>query len=180
MLLPVPSSGTLVPNALPLHYPTAPSALMSVQTMPASLTSAAAQTYPIALVTTAATPESGSLQSTNPFSSLTATPIESVAVSLSKIAPLRYLAPEILATSSAHAFTFKSDVYAFGIVVYELLAMGNPFPGLMPEQVVMAVCTNREKPDMGAIRRDWPRELREMVENCLGMKPFSSHARLSG
>lgn len=103
----------------------------------------------------------------SPYMSPTAASASSMNA-LGKICPPRYLAPEILATSDPTAFTYKSDVYAFGVVAFEVLAKNNPWPGLLPEQLIYSVVVKREKPDFSACRADCPSALLDLVSSCLG------------
>lgn len=115
---------------------------------------------------------------------------------LAKIGPLRSLAPEILASGyvqkrdaarcsvceawrlirynatlhrSPEAFTYASDVYAFGVVVYELLAMANPWPGLLPEQLIYTIVHDHQLPNVSACRDDCPPVLLDLIMDSLGM-----------
>ena len=60
-----------------------------------------------------------------------------------------WMAPEIITTKkdTSNPYTFKSDVYAFGIVMYELFAGQLPYKAAM-EQIVFCVGRGRMKPDM--------------------------------
>ncbi|KAG9409329.1 hypothetical protein AC1031_019581 [Aphanomyces cochlioides] len=51
--------------------------------------------------------------------------------------PLKYMAPETLAPP--HGFTAKSDVYAFGVLVWETLFETKPFANLTPLQAAVRV-----------------------------------------
>lgn len=69
---------------------------------------------------------------------------------------------------SPEAFTYASDVYAFGVVVYELLAMANPWPGLRPEQLIYTIVHDHQLPNVSACRDDCPPVLLDLVMDSLG------------
>jgi serine/threonine-protein kinase len=76
-----------------------------------------------------------------------------------------YLAPERLRGEAASA---ASDLFAVGVVLYELLAGHRPFEALDGEEDVQAVLDGRHRP-LGEIRRDVPQKLVELVESCLAV-----------
>lgn len=65
-------------------------------------------------------------------------------------------------------YTNLSDVYAFGIVAYELTAGELPFRGHNNrEQILFLVGKGILRPDMSVVRSDVPQDLRRIVmESC--------------
>ncbi|XP_040563773.1 serine/threonine-protein kinase A-Raf isoform X2 [Lepeophtheirus salmonis] len=92
-----------------------------------------------------------------------------------------WMAPEIIKIKTEDAFSYQSDVYAFGIVLYELLsgilpysdggirktgAVGNG-KGLSVDQILWLVGTGQVVPNMSGIRSDTPQALRRLMMNCI-------------
>jgi serine/threonine-protein kinase len=79
----------------------------------------------------------------------------------------RYLAPE---QTDGRAVTTAADVYALGVVMYELLTGRPPHPGDSLPEVVAAKRTKAVKPPR-ALRREIPAELDAAVLACLDREP---------
>ena len=67
-----------------------------------------------------------------------------------------------------------SDVWSFGLVIYEFMTRKIPYDGLAPLQIMMKVCGTKELPDMGLIEQGMPPGLEELMRRCCN---FDSHAR---
>lgn len=93
-----------------------------------------------------------------------------------------WMAPEVIKIKTEDAFSYQSDVYAFGIVIYELLAGILPYSdggsrpngtlygngrGLSVDQILWLVGTGQIMPNMEGIRPDTPAALRRLVLNCI-------------
>uniref|UniRef100_A0A0X3PN88 non-specific serine/threonine protein kinase n=1 Tax=Schistocephalus solidus TaxID=70667 RepID=A0A0X3PN88_SCHSO len=79
-----------------------------------------------------------------------------------------WMAPEVIRLEGETPYTNLSDVYAFGIVVYELITGQLPFRGHNDrDQILFLVGKGLLKPDLSIVRSDVPAELRRIVtEAC--------------
>jgi serine/threonine protein kinase len=76
---------------------------------------------------------------------------------------IHYLSPEALSGEQLDA---RSDVWAFGVVLFEMLAGRPPFGGEMMPRIIMSIMTDRV-PDLEAIRPDAPVALVDLVYRML-------------
>jgi serine/threonine-protein kinase len=79
-----------------------------------------------------------------------------------------YMAPEQLAgdPSADH----RIDIYAVGLLAYELLAGQSPFSGATPAAVMAALFTMNPTP-LNKVRSDVPKKLSDVVMHCLQKEP---------
>ena len=79
-----------------------------------------------------------------------------------------YMSPEQLAgdASADH----RIDIYALGLLAYELLYGKSPFAASTPQRVLAAVLTQEPKP-LVEVRPDVPPSLSELVMQCLSKEP---------
>jgi serine/threonine protein kinase/predicted ATPase len=89
-----------------------------------------------------------------------------------------YLSPEAL---SGEPLDARSDVWAFGVVLFEMLAGRTPFSGEMMARIVMSIMTDRV-PDLEALRPDAPVALIDLVYRMLEKDPAARlrSVRLAG
>jgi hypothetical protein len=79
----------------------------------------------------------------------------------------RHLSPEELRGEPANE---ESDVYALGVMGYELLTGDGPFPGLSGVQLVTAHLRDAP-PALNALRPDVPPDLAQILSDCLSKSP---------
>ena len=79
-----------------------------------------------------------------------------------------YMAPEQLAGDSAA--DHRIDIYALGLLAYELLFGKSPFAASTPQRVLAAVLTQEPKP-LIEVRPDVPASLSELIMRCLAKEP---------
>jgi len=76
-----------------------------------------------------------------------------------------WTAPEVIRNLR---YTYKADVYSFAICLWELLARTDPFPGMPPTQVVLAVAAQNIRPTMD---QNWPVTFRSILGKCWDEEP---------
>jgi len=76
-----------------------------------------------------------------------------------------WTAPEILRNEM---YTAKADVYSFGIVLWECMTREDPYYGMPPFQVVLAVGTKGMRP---TIPIDCPLKWKELITSCWSEDP---------
>lgn len=79
-----------------------------------------------------------------------------------------YMAPEQLAGDAAA--DHRIDIYAVGLLAYELLKGRSPFAATTPQKVLAAVLT-QDPPPLIEVRPDVPPSLSEIVMSCLSKEP---------
>ena len=78
-----------------------------------------------------------------------------------------YMSPE---QASGDPVDRRSDVFSFGVVLYEMLAGRRAFDGDSHWSVLRAVIHRNPEP-LGSVRPDIPRALQQVVEQCLEKDP---------
>ena len=76
-----------------------------------------------------------------------------------------YMAPELL---ESNTFTEETDVYAYALVIWEVLAGDIPWRGLNPMQVGMQILTKQARP---AVPEGAPADLVGLMERCWAHDP---------
>jgi serine/threonine-protein kinase len=79
-----------------------------------------------------------------------------------------YIAPEQAAGDPD--LDHRADIYALGVVTYEMLCGHPPFAGRTPQQVMQAHANQKPEP-IGARRHDTPAALAAVVMRCLEKRP---------
>jgi serine/threonine protein kinase len=80
---------------------------------------------------------------------------------------LAYMAPEQIRGAAVDA---RADVFALGVVLYELLAGRRPFEGAMQADVMSAILTQEAAP-LTTLRPEAPAQLAWLVRRCLAKNP---------
>lgn len=83
-----------------------------------------------------------------------------------------WMAPEVIRMQGPNPVTFASDVYSFGIVLYELLAECLPYRGMEEQHLILwMVGCGKLRPDMSLVRKDSPQSLNRLMEDCIKFEP---------
>ena len=80
-----------------------------------------------------------------------------------------YMAPE--QASGDPATDHRADIYAFGVLAYELLAGRAPFTGRPPSEILASHITELPQP-VETLRADIPPALAALVMSCLAKRPI--------
>jgi len=83
----------------------------------------------------------------------------------SNIGPVKWMAPESLKDQS---YSPKSDVWMFGVTIWEIFAREPPYEHVKAGQVMIDVCT---KGSTLQINPQWPAPIREVIRSCLDVDP---------
>ncbi|XP_050439072.1 raf homolog serine/threonine-protein kinase Raf [Adelges cooleyi] len=79
-----------------------------------------------------------------------------------------WMAPEVIRMKEDNPYSFQSDVYAYGVVLYELLSGQLPYTEINnKDQILFMVGRGSLRPDQKKVRTDAPAELRKLMENCI-------------
>lgn len=79
-----------------------------------------------------------------------------------------WMAPEVIRMQEENPYSFQSDVYAFGVVLYELFASQLPYSNINnKDQILFMVGRGYLRPDLSNLMTTTPKVLRRLVEDCL-------------
>jgi len=81
----------------------------------------------------------------------------------------RYMSPEQLRTPAE--VDGRTDVWALGVMLLELLTGENPFAAPTAPEIFAAILADREAPSAEALRPEVPRALSEVIARCLRKDP---------
>lgn len=92
-----------------------------------------------------------------------------------------YLAPEVL---HGHDPQPASDIYSFGVVLYEMITGRIPFDEIQEFMAILLAKVERDAPDIRTYRKDVPEAIAERLEHTLSRtptkRPKTARAVMSG
>ncbi|VDK89600.1 unnamed protein product [Litomosoides sigmodontis] len=79
-----------------------------------------------------------------------------------------WMAPEVIRMQDTNPYTSLSDVYSFGICLFELLSGVLPYSHVNSrDQILFMVGRGYLKPDLTKVRHDTPKGLLALLEKCI-------------
>ncbi|XP_022203364.2 raf homolog serine/threonine-protein kinase Raf-like, partial [Nilaparvata lugens] len=78
-----------------------------------------------------------------------------------------WMAPEVVRMKEENPYSFQSDVYAYGIVLYELFSGELPYGADLNMDVILyMVGRGWKRPDLDKLHSETPKALRRLTEDC--------------
>jgi len=84
---------------------------------------------------------------------------------LNPIGPIRWMAPESI---EQQVYSKKSDVWMFGVLVYEIVAQREPHTDKDPKQILILI---RDQGLTPTIPNNCPQKLHELMQMCWKKQP---------
>uniref|UniRef100_A0A8D3CVV3 non-specific serine/threonine protein kinase n=1 Tax=Scophthalmus maximus TaxID=52904 RepID=A0A8D3CVV3_SCOMX len=82
-----------------------------------------------------------------------------------------WMAPEVIRLQDKNPYSFQSDVYAFGIVLYELMSGALPYSNINNrDQIIFMVGRGYLSPDLSKVRSNCPKAMKRLMADCLKKK----------
>ncbi|KRX26420.1 Serine/threonine-protein kinase B-raf [Trichinella nelsoni] len=83
-----------------------------------------------------------------------------------------WMAPEVIRMDKSNPYSYHSDVYSYGVVLFELISNQLPYGHINnKDQILFMVGRGFLKPDLNRLRSDTPAGLRKMIESCIRYIP---------
>ncbi|XP_062914370.1 serine/threonine-protein kinase B-raf isoform X3 [Mobula hypostoma] len=82
-----------------------------------------------------------------------------------------WMAPEVIRMQDKNPYSFQSDVYAFGVVLYELMSGQLPYSNINNrDQIIFMVGRGYLTPDLSKVRNNCPKAMKRLMADCLKKK----------
>ncbi|XP_061470436.1 serine/threonine-protein kinase A-Raf isoform X3 [Rhineura floridana] len=82
-----------------------------------------------------------------------------------------WMAPEVIRMQDPNPYSFQSDVYSYGVVLYELLSGTLPYSHINNrDQIIFMVGRGYLSPDLSKVPGNCPKAMRRLMGDCLKFK----------
>ncbi|KAM4663140.1 serine/threonine-protein kinase A-Raf isoform 1-T2 [Discoglossus pictus] len=82
-----------------------------------------------------------------------------------------WMAPEVIRMQENSPYSFQSDVYAYGVVLFELMAGILPYASINNrDQIIFMVGRGYLFPDLNKVSNNCPKAMKRLLVNCLKFK----------
>ncbi|KAJ6668387.1 hypothetical protein lerEdw1_015764 [Lerista edwardsae] len=79
-----------------------------------------------------------------------------------------WMAPEVIRMQDSNPFSFQSDVYSYGIVLYELMTGELPYSHINNrDQIIFMVGRGYASPDLSRLYKNCPKAMKRLVADCV-------------
>ncbi|XP_055985340.1 RAF proto-oncogene serine/threonine-protein kinase isoform X4 [Sorex fumeus] len=79
-----------------------------------------------------------------------------------------WMAPEVIRMQDNNPFSFQSDVYSYGIVLYELMTGELPYAHINNrDQIIFMVGRGYASPDLSKLYKNCPKAMKRLVADCV-------------
>ncbi|XP_023669196.2 serine/threonine-protein kinase A-Raf [Paramormyrops kingsleyae] len=82
-----------------------------------------------------------------------------------------WMAPEVIRMQDSNPYTFQSDVYGYGVVLYELMSGTLPYSNISNrDQIIFMVGRGYLSPDLSKLYSNSPKAMKRLIIDCLKFK----------
>lgn len=82
-----------------------------------------------------------------------------------------WMAAEVIRMQDPNPYSFQSDVYAYGVVLYELMTSSLPYSHIgSRDQIIFMVGRGYLSPDLSKVSSNCPKAMRRLLSDCLKFK----------
>lgn len=82
-----------------------------------------------------------------------------------------WMAPEVIRMQDSNPYSFQSDCYAYGVVLYELMTGTLPYSSINNrDQIIFMVGRGYLSPDLTKVSNNCPKAMKRLLVNCLKFK----------
>ncbi|XP_026067547.1 serine/threonine-protein kinase A-Raf [Carassius auratus] len=82
-----------------------------------------------------------------------------------------WMAPEVIRMQDTNPYTFQSDVYGYGVVLYELMSGTLPYTNINNrDQIIFMVGRGFLSPDLSKLYSNCPKSMKRLIIDCLKFK----------